>query len=123
MRPFSMRGERSWLDRGMRPRRLRRSVLTFCLLTSPALAQSLPPTVPGASPNAASPLLPGDMSRPSFDTTTPVYNPTAGKDPARMKVAEVEGRPITLAEVKDFIATLPPQVAQQEFQNLYPRVV
>jgi hypothetical protein len=38
-------------------------------------------------------------------------------------MAEVEGQQITLGEVQDFILALPLQVAQQNFEILYPRVV
>ena len=38
-------------------------------------------------------------------------------------MAEVEGPQITLGEVQDFILALPPQLAQQNFEILYPRVL
>jgi peptidyl-prolyl cis-trans isomerase C len=69
-------------------------------------------------------LAPGDLSRPIFDTTTPVYDPLATRDkPAAAVVAEVEGRPITLGQVNDAIAALPPGMAKLPLGTLYPSVL
>jgi peptidyl-prolyl cis-trans isomerase C len=71
-----------------------------------------------------SPLAPGDLKRPIFDTRTPVYD---AKDQASKSastvVAEVDGRAVTLGEVQDTIATLPPSVKDLPFANLFPAVL
>ena len=86
--------------------------LACLLISTPVLGQS--PPAPGAADGA----LP-----------IPLITPTApsgaadGKQSSDTKVAEVEGRAITLADVHDLIVTLPPAVAEQDFQALYPRVI
>ena len=71
-----------------------------------------------------SPVAPGDLSRPAFDTTTPVYDSISGPDKAAATVvAEVEGRPITMGDVGDAIRALPPSLAQLPMVTLYPRVL
>ena len=103
---------------------LGRWVILACFLVSAqALAQSTLPM--GGTPAVAAPIpaAPGDLSRPVFDTRTRVYDPSAGKKAPNTVVAEVDGRQITLGDVQDFIFALPPQVAQQEFPILYPRVL
>jgi len=70
-----------------------------------------------------SPFAPGDLSKPVFDTQTPVYDsvPGLGKA-ANALAAEVEGRPITLGDVGDVIRGLPTSVAQLPFDSLYPGI-
>jgi peptidyl-prolyl cis-trans isomerase C len=72
----------------------------------------------------ASPAAPGDLSRPAFDTTTPLYN-MADKleQSANTVVAEVDGRAITLGDVGDLIRNLPPSLGTMPFESLYPGVV
>jgi peptidyl-prolyl cis-trans isomerase C len=71
-----------------------------------------------------SPLAPGDLKRPIFDTTTPVY----GKADQQAKsagtvVAEVDGRAVTLGDVGDAINDLPPSVKNLPFDNVFPGVL
>lgn len=74
--------------------------------------------------SAPSPVEPGDLSKPVFDTTTPVYGSVANLDKAASTiVAEVEGRPITLGDVADAIKALPTNVSQLPFDALYPGVL
>jgi peptidyl-prolyl cis-trans isomerase C len=71
-----------------------------------------------------SPVAPGDLSRPVFDTTKPVYDSVPSLDKsASAVVAEVEGRPITMGDVGDAIRALPPGLASQPFNSLYPSVL
>jgi peptidyl-prolyl cis-trans isomerase C len=77
-----------------------------------------------ASKPAPSPVAPGDLSRPVFDTQTPVYGSAPGSDKAASTVvAEVEGRPITMGDVGDAIRTLPATVSALPFDTLYPNVL
>ena len=93
------------------------------LLTTPSLAQHASLTVFEPPKGTVSPVAPGDLSHPMFDTTTSVPDRTTAKNSTDMLVAEVEGRKITLGNVKDTIETLPPELGGQDFQILYPRVV
>lgn len=72
----------------------------------------------------ASPAAPGDLSKPVFDTTTPLYD-MANKleNSANTVVAEVDGRTITLGDVGDLIRTLPPSLGMLPFESLYPGAV
>src|ERR1700679_1123730 len=96
-------------------------------LVCAALAIPLPAAVvwaqstPSADP---SPLAPGDLKRPIFDTQTPVYD-TAGQQAksANKVVAEVDGRPITLGDVSATIAELPPTVRNLPFSELFPGIL
>src|ERR1051326_3770626 len=108
---------------GARTARGRWVAFACLLIGSPTLAQFPPPPGSQSSPGAPTPAMPGDLSRPVFDTRTSIYSPPVNKNQSDRVVAEVEGRKVTLADVKDFIATLPPEVAQQDFQTLYLRVV
>jgi peptidyl-prolyl cis-trans isomerase C len=98
------------------------SVLAGCLCVGliagdPASGQLAPKTGP-------SPVEPGDLSKPVFDTTTPVYGSIASLDKAASTVvAEVEGRPITLGDVGDAIKALPASMAQLPFDALYSGVL
>jgi peptidyl-prolyl cis-trans isomerase C len=71
-----------------------------------------------------SPLAPGDLKRPIFDTRTPVYD-TADRQAktAGTVVAEVDGRAVTLGDVADAIRGLPPSAAKASFNDLYPGVL
>jgi peptidyl-prolyl cis-trans isomerase C len=71
-----------------------------------------------------SPLAPGDLKRPIFDTQTPVYD-TAGQQEktANRVVAEVDGRPVTLGDVGDAIAALPAGARNLPFSDLFPRIL
>jgi peptidyl-prolyl cis-trans isomerase C len=82
-----------------------------------AMAQAQP--VPEPSPFA-----PGDLKRPIFDTTKPVYD-TADKQTksANTVVAEVDGRAVTLGDVQDAIAELPPAVKNLPFADLFPGIL
>jgi len=82
-------------------------------------------TAPGAGPKAGpSPVAPGDLSKPVFDTSTPVYGTLLdGSKAASTIVAEVEGRAITLGDVGDVIKGLPPQVGRLPFETLFPNVL
>ena len=84
------------------------AALAVVLLAGPAMAQ-------GASPAA-----PTDLTRPQYDTATPVYD-VAGlmaKAPKTV-VAEVDGRAITLGDVGDAIRALPIAIAQRPFDMLF----
>jgi peptidyl-prolyl cis-trans isomerase C len=117
--------ERGRVQASRRTRRLHgRWVILACFLVcGQVLAQSPSPT--GGTPSVAAPIpaAPVDLSRPVFDTQTRVYDPSAGRKAPDTVVAEVDGRQITLGEVQDLVLALPPQVAQQNFQILYPRVL
>jgi peptidyl-prolyl cis-trans isomerase C len=85
-----------------------------------------PPSAPlGDIPKAdPSPVNPGDLTRPVFDTVTHVEKPVSGINRnATTVVAEVEGRPITLGDVGDMIRTLPPAFAELPFETLFPKVL
>src|ERR1019366_518370 len=74
--------------------------------------------------SAPSPFEPGDLSKPVFDTKTPVYGSAASLDKAAGTVVpDVEGRPITLGDVGDAIKALPSTVSQLPFDALYPGVL
>jgi peptidyl-prolyl cis-trans isomerase C len=71
-----------------------------------------------------SPLAPGDLKAPIFDTRTPVYNSAnEAEKSAKTIVAEVDGRAITLGDVADAIADLPPMARNMPFDDLFPSVV
>ncbi len=73
---------------------------------------------------APSPAAPGDLTKPMFDTTKPVYDPGSGIDKAaNTMIAEVEGRSITLGDVGDAIRALPGAMARLPFEALYPGVL
>lgn len=96
------------------------AILSAWLLLAgvPAWAQS-----PRPAPDP-SPLAPGDLKKPIFDTETPVYNlKGAQARSANTVVAEVEGRAITLAEVADAISDLPLSVRSLPFSDIYPGVL
>jgi peptidyl-prolyl cis-trans isomerase C len=67
-----------------------------------------------------SPAAPLDLSKPQFDTVTPVYGmPALSKTAAATVVAEVEGRAITLGQVGDTIRTLPRASRSLPFETVY----
>jgi peptidyl-prolyl cis-trans isomerase C len=108
-----------WVSRSLiGPGALRASVLSLCLAAgSAAFAQD-------TAKSAPSPAAPGDMSKPMFDTTTPVYDSITSLDKAASTVvAEVEGRPITMGNVGDAIRAMPPATARLPFDALYPIVL
>ena len=76
-----------------------------------------------ATKTAPSPFLPGDLSRPIFDTITPNYGSGTFNKPASTIVAEVAGTPITLGDVSDAIHALPPPMSNQPFEAVYPVVL
>lgn len=71
-----------------------------------------------------SPGAPGELTKPEFDTASPVYekSDTVEKS-AQAVVAEVDGRPITLGAVGDIIRALPPSARALPFDTLFPVVV
>jgi peptidyl-prolyl cis-trans isomerase C len=82
--------------------------------TQPALPAPLP---------APSPFAPGDLKRPIFDTQTPVYDTTDKElKSASTVIAEVDGRAVTLGDLRDAIAELPPAVRNLPFADLFPTV-
>jgi peptidyl-prolyl cis-trans isomerase C len=102
--------------------RNRRLFLAGLSLVCAVLVNGLVP-VPalGADP---SPLAPGDLRRPIFDTQTPVYDAARQQEKsAGTVVAEVDGRTVTLGEVADAIRELPANVATLPFVDLYPGVL
>jgi peptidyl-prolyl cis-trans isomerase C len=77
-----------------------------------------------APPPDPSPFAPGDLKRPIFDTKTPTYDTgDAEAKSANIVVAEVDGRSITLGDVRDAIAELPPSTKDLPFANLFPGVL
>jgi peptidyl-prolyl cis-trans isomerase C len=71
-----------------------------------------------------SPLAPGDLKRPIFDTRTAVYSTTKQQEKsASTVVAEVDGRAVTLGDVQDAIAELPPSVKHLAFADLFPGIL
>jgi peptidyl-prolyl cis-trans isomerase C len=84
---------------------------------------STPVTVTPDTANP-SPVAPGDLSKPVFDTRTPVFDSVPGLDKAATQVvAEVEGRPITMGDVGDVIRALPPAMAKLSLDTLYPGIL
>jgi peptidyl-prolyl cis-trans isomerase C len=88
----------------------------LCLASCDARAQD-------SAKSAPSPVAPGDLSKPVFDTTTPVYSPGPNDKSGSAIAAEVEGRPITLGNVGDAIAALPFSLKQLSLNQLYPGVL
>jgi peptidyl-prolyl cis-trans isomerase C len=81
-----------------------------------AFAQSPAAQAPSETGGNASPAPPSPMP--------PGYNPGEMLHaPADPVVADVEGHPITLAEVGDAIRALPANMREVPFENLYPRVL
>jgi peptidyl-prolyl cis-trans isomerase C len=71
-----------------------------------------------------SPLAPGDLKRPIFDTQTPVYDAAhAQEKSASTVVAEVDGRAVTLGDVGDVIKDMPPSMSGLPFGDLFPSVL
>jgi peptidyl-prolyl cis-trans isomerase C len=93
-------------------------IMAFAAVWSDAaLAQSVSRSDP-------SPIAPGDLKAPIFDTKTPIYASEGEQTrSAKTVVAEVEGRAITLGDVADAIAELPPTVRNLPFANLFPGVL
>jgi peptidyl-prolyl cis-trans isomerase C len=101
----------------------RRSLSAFvalgfaAVLSGPALAQS------GARPDP-SPLAPGDLKAPIFDTRTPSYGATGQQSKsAATVVADVDGRAVTLGDVADAVAELPAAVRNLPFADLFPEIL
>jgi peptidyl-prolyl cis-trans isomerase C len=89
-----------------------------------ALTANVPAAAQNAPQSAPSPADPGDLSRPVFNTTTPVYDTGSGAaKAANAPAGEVEGRPITMGDVGDAIRSLPPAMANLPFETLYPGVL
>jgi peptidyl-prolyl cis-trans isomerase C len=64
------------------------------------------------------------MSKPMFNTTSPVFDSGSGADKAATAiVADVAGRSITMGEVGDAIRALPPSMANLPFETVYPGVL
>jgi peptidyl-prolyl cis-trans isomerase C len=95
------------------------AVPMICVLVTAGACWAQPAPRPDPSP-----LAPGDLKRPIFDTRTPIYE-AAGEEEksAKTVVAEVDGRAITLGDVADAIAELPPVVRDLPFTELFPGVV
>jgi len=92
--------------------------LMLAVTAGSAIGQNAPPQ------RNPSPLAPGDLKRPIFDTRTPVYEAVpAQENSAAAMVADVDGRPVTLADVADAIKELPASVASMPFADLFPSVV
>lgn len=105
----------SWLNRG--PFLTNIGLVLVVLAAGTGHAQTPPKPDP-------SPLAPGDLKHPIFDTRTPVYDKTnAQQKSAGTIVADVDGRTVTLGNVGDAIAELPPSVSALPLSDLYPGVV
>ncbi len=116
-------------------RRIILGCVASCALTGGALvldarAQSGSPSVTTPLTDvmgvrtSASPLRPGDTSRPIFNTAEPSY--ARGDEATRHAntvVAEVDGRTITLGEVGDEISRMPSSIAAMPFEALFLSVV
>jgi peptidyl-prolyl cis-trans isomerase C len=71
-----------------------------------------------------SPLAPGDLKRPIFDTQTPVYDAAHVQEKsASTVVAEVDGRAVTLGDVGDAIKEMPASMSAMPFADLFPGVL
>ncbi len=83
-----------------------------------------PATAQSSTRPSASPLAPGDTAKPSFDTARPQYE---GADPFSKArdtvVAEVEGRAITLSQIRDRILGLPSNISALPYEVLFPAMV
>ena len=91
-------------------------VVAFPLVRTVACAQSPAATPPQAGTQ--------DAPTPAAGALPPRYNPGEMlKDLANPVVAEVDGHPITLAEVGDAIRGLPPGMRDMAFEDLYPGVL
>ncbi len=84
---------------------------------------SPPVPTPPRTGHAVSPVEPGDLSRPVFDTTTSVFGRPAINTAATTVVAEVEGHAITLAEVGDVIRALPRNTMDTPTRDDYETVL
>ena len=89
------------------------TLILAMLAAHPAAAQT-----PGASPFA-----PATLKAPIFDTQTPNYTGAAPPAGSGVVVAEVDGRAVTLGNVGDAIAELPPTVQALPFNDLYPGII
>jgi len=99
-----------------RQKRLGLAVAWLLAGVTPAFAQA----GDGTSP---SPFAPGDLKAPIFDTHTRVYDTTdVEAKTAGMVVADVDGRSVTLGDVRDAIAELPPAVRNLPFDDLFPGI-
>jgi peptidyl-prolyl cis-trans isomerase C len=93
-------------------------------LVALALTASVPASAQKAGNPEPSPVAPGDLSKPVFDTRKPVYDPGLAVDKAANAPAgEVEGRPITMGDVGDAIRALPPAMANLPFETIYPSML
>lgn len=94
------------------------------LIVVALVALGLTASCVAAQTRGSSPVAPGDLSRPVFNTTKPLYGSFDSLDKAaNTVVAEVEGRPITLGDVGDAIRALPAATAALPFDTLYPEVL
>jgi peptidyl-prolyl cis-trans isomerase C len=91
------------------------------------LAAILPATTvraqlgPQADPT---PFAPGDPKRPIFDTRTAAHDTASlEEESASRMVAEVDGRVVTLGDVRDAIGRLPTRVRNLPLDQLYPGIV
>ena len=74
-------------------------------------------------PVRGQPPAPGDLNRSIVDTSTPIYN--AGGEQGQSAdavVAEIDGRSVTLGDVADAIADLPPSLRSLSLAELFPNV-
>lgn len=83
-----------------------------------------PATAQSSTRPSASPVAPADTAKPSFNTVKPQYE---GADPFSKArdtvVAEVEGRAITLSQIRDRIVGLPSNITALPFEVLFPAMV
>ena len=91
------------------------------VLAAVATGQVQAQTAPKADP---SPLAPGDLKHPIFDTMTPVYDGShAQEKSASTVVADVDGRAVTLGDIADAIKEMPPSMSGMPFGDLFPGVL
>jgi peptidyl-prolyl cis-trans isomerase C len=88
----------------------------------------LPAAAQNVSDSNPSPLAPGDLSKPVFDTAKPVYDSLPSlegsleKNAATM-IAEVEGRPITLGNIGDALQAVPPVLRQASYDVVLRQLI
>jgi peptidyl-prolyl cis-trans isomerase C len=112
--------DREWINMARRNRWLVLAGVTMvCAVLAAGGARAQ--LAPAADP---SPLAPGDLKRPIFDTRTPVYGATKQQEKsASTVVAEVDGRAVTLGDVADAIQELPANVSSLPFEELFPGIL
>lgn len=99
-------------------------LLSVVISAGAGMALSTQAQAQAGTRTSPSPLAPGDLTKPMFDTKTPQYAPADGPSKAaNTVVAEVDGRAITLGDVEDAIRSMPSSIAAMPFEALFHSVV